>query len=100
MTIVIASDYVLFAVMEASSRTLVLESLVGVVFYCLPGFRSSLWLVVTARAAGGVFDLVHGFAIPNPRVPPWWPAFCLGYGVTAALYLAWLLRTGQIRATA
>jgi hypothetical protein len=88
--------------MGASTHTLVLESLVGAIFLlaAVYGFRSSLWVVVAALAAHGVFDLVHGLVIPNPGVPPWWPEFCLAYDVTAAVYLGWLLKTGRIRAAA
>jgi hypothetical protein len=102
VTIVIASYYALFAVIGASTHTLVLESLAGVVFLLSAayGFRSSLWVVVAALAAHGIFDLFHGFAIPNAGVPTWWPEFCLAYDVTAAVYLAWLLRSGRIRAAA
>jgi hypothetical protein len=100
VAIVIASYYSLFAVMGASTRALVLESLVGVAFLgvAILGFRSSLWIVVLALATHGVFDLVHGAAISNPGVPPWWPAFCLSYDATAAGYLAWLLTSGRVRA--
>jgi len=102
VTIVIASYYALFAVMEASTYTLVLESALGTVFvaFAVSGFRSSLWVVVVALAAHGLLDLSHSTLISNPGVPPWWPAFCLTYDVTAAAYLAWLLKSGRIRATA
>jgi len=100
VTIVVASYYALFAIMAASMRALMLESLVGAVFLALAaaGFRSSLWVVVVALAAHGIFDLTHGSLIANPGVPGWWPAFCLTYDVTAAAYLAWLLSRGRIRA--
>ncbi len=100
VTIVIASYYALFAVMGASTHAVVLESVVGTVFLVVAvlGFRSSLWVVVVALAAHGAFDLAHGRVISNPGVPSWWPAFCLTYDVTAAAYLAWLLKTGRIRA--
>jgi hypothetical protein len=100
VTIVVASYYALFAIMAASMRALMLESLVGAVFLALAaaGFRSSLWVVVVALAAHGIFDLAHGSVIANPGVPGWWPAFCLMYDVTAAAYLAWLLGRGRIRA--
>ena len=100
VTIVIASFYALFAVMGASTHALVLESLVGAVFLAVAvaGFRSSLWVVVAALAAHGIFDLVHGRVIANPGVPSWWPAFCLTYDLTAAAYLGWLLGSGRIRA--
>jgi len=102
VTIVIASYYALFAVMGASTHTLILEASVGMVFLVCAayGFRSSLWVVVGALAVHGIFDLVHGAAILNPGVPTWWPEFCLAYDVTAALYLAWLLGSGRIRAAA
>jgi len=100
--IVIASLYALFAVMGASMHALLLESMVGVVFVAVAvaGFRASLWFVVLALAAHGIFDLAHGRVISNPGVPTWWPAFCLTYDVTAAAYLAWLLKIGRIRASA
>lgn len=101
VTIVVASYYALFAVMGASTKALVLESLAGSVFLAVAvcGFRSSLWIVVLALAAHGVFDLVHRRFIANPGVPAWWPAFCLTYDVTAAAYLAWLIRMEHIRAS-
>lgn len=98
--IVIASYYALFAVMGASTQALIVESLVGAGFLLAAvfGFRSTLWIVVAALAAHGIFDLTHGAVIFNPGVPPWWPEFCLTYDLTAAAYLAWLLKSGRIRA--
>lgn len=86
--------------MGASTRALVLESLVAGAFLAaaVVGFRSSLWVVVIALGAHGVFDLVHGTVMSNPGVPSWWPGFCLTYDGTAARYLAWLLTSGRIRA--
>lgn len=102
MVIVIASYYALFAVMGASTHALVLELLFCAVFLAAAviGFRRSLWLVVVALAVHGIFDLIHGAVISNPGVPNWWPEFCLTYDVTAAVYLAWLLKGGRIRAAA
>jgi len=102
VTMVVAAYYVLFAAMGAPTRTLVLEALAAALFVlaALGGFRSSLWVVVAALAGHGVFDLVHGSVIPNPGVPAWWPAFCSAYDVMAAVYLAWLLRSGRVRAGA
>jgi len=101
LTIVIASYYALFAVMGASTHALVLESLAGAVFLAVAvaGFRWSLWAVVVALAAHGIFDLTHGKFIVNPGVPGWWPAFCSAFDVMAAMYLAWLLGSGRIRAS-
>ncbi len=99
VTIVIASYYALFAVMGASTHALLLESVAGAAFLAVAvsGFWSSLWIVVVALAAHGGFDLAHSRFISNPGVPSWWPAFCLTYDVTAAAYLAWLLKTGRLR---
>ena len=100
VTIVIAGLYVLFAAMGASTQALVLESIAGVGFIVAAvfGFKSSLWVVAAALAAHGIFDFIHGAVISNPGVPVWWPEFCLAYDVTAAAYLAWLLKSGRLRA--
>jgi hypothetical protein len=95
--VVIASYYVLFAVMGGSGHALVTETVVlaGFLLAALIGFKRSLWLVVVALAAHGIFDSFHGRLVANPGVPAWWPAFCLTYDVTAAAFLAWLLRGGS-----
>jgi len=94
LLLVIASYYVLFAVMGGSGHALVVETLVmtGFLLVAVIGFKKSLWLVVAALAAHGVFDLFHGRIVANPGVPVWWPAFCLTYDATAAAFLACLLR--------
>jgi hypothetical protein len=91
--IVIASYYVLFAVMGGSSHALLTECAIMAVFLVasLVGFKRTLWLVVAALAAHGVLDLVHPHLIANPGVPVWWPGFCLAYDLVAAGYLATLL---------
>lgn len=90
----IASYYGLFALMGGSLAALAMESVLIVVFIlvALLGFKTNLWLVVAALFAHGVYDFFHGHLIANPGVPAWWPAFCMTYDVTAAGYLAWLLR--------
>ena len=100
--IVIASYYALFAVTGGSAHALVVESIVIVAFLVasIAGFRTSLWLVVAALAAHGLFDFIHDRLIVNPGVPAWWPPFCFAYDVVAAAYLAWLLLRSRVRATA
>jgi hypothetical protein len=90
---VVATYYVLFAVVGTSTRALVLESLIAVAFFALAaaGFKTNLWLIVAALAAHGVFDFFHHFFVQNPGVPAWWPGFCLGFDVLAAAFLALLL---------
>jgi hypothetical protein len=88
--IVIASYYVLFAVIGGSQRTVVTESLIaiGFLFTALIGFKRNLWLVAAAFAGHGLFQFVHGFFIHNPGVPSWWPGFCLTFDV---LFGAWVV---------
>jgi hypothetical protein len=102
VTIVVASYYALFAAVGAHTHVLVLELLVGAVFLAAAatGFRRSLWIIVVALAAHGVFDLTHHTLIANAGVPTWWPHFCLTYDLTAAAYLAWLLKINRVRSTA
>ncbi len=98
VTLVVASYYILFGVMGGSTQALVLEILVATIYIvaALVGFRSSLWIVVIALAGHGALDLVHDRVITNPGMPAWWPAFCLAYDVTAAAYLAWVLKTSRV----
>src|SRR5678815_107340 len=59
--IVIASLYLLFAVMAESTSSLVGEAIPALVFVAIAvlGFRKSLWLVVAGLALHGVFDFFH-----------------------------------------
>ena len=93
--IVIASYYVLFAVMGGSGDTVILESLIagGFLIASITGFRTNLWVVVAALVGHGLFDAVHHQFIENPGVPRWWPGFCLAFDVTAGGLLAFLLQT-------
>jgi hypothetical protein len=91
--IVVASYYVLFAIMDGSVRTVVIESLImgGFVLAASVGFQRNLWLVVAALAVHGVLDLVHARVVANPAVPGWWPGWCMSFDVVAGAYLAWRL---------
>lgn len=87
--IVIASYYVLFAVMGGSARALILESVLmsGFVAAAVFGLKRNLWLVAAALATHGVMDLFHGHLVDDPGLPEWWPAFCLAYDVVAAVFV-------------
>ena len=93
MMIVIASYYILFAVMGASAAVLVAETVVAGAFMLLAviGFKSRLWIVVVALASHGALDFVHHLIIDDPGVPVWWPGFCLAFDMAAAGYLGLLL---------
>jgi hypothetical protein len=88
--IVIASYYVLFAISGGSVETIAIEIAITALFAgaAVAGFKRSLWIVVAALAAHGLFDWVRTPMITNPGVPPWWPPFCLAYDIVAAAYLA------------
>ena len=90
---VIATYYILFAVMASSTPALIIESAVAGTFLVLAvaGFKKNLWLIVAALAGHGVFDLFHHLFIQNPGVPVWWPGFCLSFDVLAGGFLAVLL---------
>ena len=91
--IVVASYYVLFALMGGGGQVLVAE-LVGMSAFgaaAVLGFKLSPWIVAAGLAGHGVFDAFHGRVIANPGMPPWWPAFCGSYDVCAGVILAWLL---------
>lgn len=90
LLIIIASYYVLFAVMGASGHVVILESLAAGVFLLVAvlGFKTNLWLVVAALAGHGFFDLVHHLFIENPGAPHWWPGFCLAFDIIVGSFLA------------
>jgi protein-S-isoprenylcysteine O-methyltransferase Ste14 len=64
----------------------------GFIALAMVGFKRSLWLVVAALAAHGLFDLFHPHAFHNSGVPVWYPEFCFAYDVAAAVFLGWRLR--------
>ena len=93
--IVIASYYALFAVMGASNRTLIIESIGAGIFvlFAVLGFKGNYWLVVAAFIGHGVFDCVRHFFIDNPGVPQWWAGFCLASDLVFGAWLAVLIVT-------
>lgn len=103
--IVIASYYVLFAVMGASrNSTLAIEIAVGLVFsiFAVLGFKKSLWLAAVGIAGHGFFDFfVHHALVANPGMPVWWPGFCgtidivLGGWLAICLWKARKLNTSE-----
>lgn len=93
MVLVVASYYILFAVMGGSTSALGLESFVAVAFAAIAvmGFKKSPWLAVAGLIGHGVFDTFHHLLIRNPGVPVYWPGFCLSFDIIAGGFLAMLL---------
>jgi predicted secreted protein len=96
--IVIACYYVLFAVMGASDRSLMIETAIasGFLLIAVVGFKINLWFIVAAIIAHGVFDLTHHLFLDNPGVPRWWPGFCLAFDLIVGGWLAMRLLTRSI----
>lgn len=91
--IVVASYYVLFAVMCGEAHELLVETAIFGLFagVAVAGFRWSSWLVVGGLASHGLFDFARQSFLEGRGVPQWWPGFCLAYDLTAAAGLATLL---------
>lgn len=90
--IVVASYYILFAVM-AGGNGLFVELIVFALFAAAAvlGFRISLWIAAAGLAMHGLFDLTRHWILPGHGVPEWWPAFCLAFDLLAAAGLALIL---------
>jgi hypothetical protein len=93
--VIIASYYVLFAVLGGSSHALVWELVIAVVFstVAIIGALFLPTLVGTGIIAHGLFDLVHDILIENSGVPTWWPTFCGSLDVLLGLWVITLSRS-------
>ena len=96
--IVIASYYVLFAVMGASRRILWIEIAIafGFLLSAILGFKRNPWLIAAAMVGHGIFDFLHHLFIANPGVPSWWPGFCLAFDALFGAFLALRLMTRRV----
>ena len=91
--IVIASYYVLFAVIDGSHKVLHSEIAIAAVFtvVAVVGFKRNLWLVVAALAGHGVMDFFHHVLVQAAGVPRAWPGFCMAFDLTAAVFVGCVL---------
>jgi len=89
LAMLVATYYVLFAVLGGSGRAVIVESAIALVFiaFAALGSRYSMALVVAVLGAHGALDAVHGSLVTDPGVPGWWPYFCGAFDVAAALIL-------------
>jgi hypothetical protein len=76
--VVIASYYVLFAVIGANGTALVFEIGVALAFalIALVGLRKGAMIATIGIALHGGYDLVHSQMLSSNGAPEWWPAFC------------------------
>ena len=93
--VIIASYYVLFAVLGGSNHALVWELVIAIAFSAV-AIMGALFLPTLVGAgimAHGLFDLVHDMIIENPGVPTWWPIFCGSIDVFLGLWVILLARS-------
>jgi hypothetical protein len=93
--VIIASYYVLFAVLGGSNQALVCELVIAIAFSTVAIIGALFFptLVGTGIIAHGLFDLVHDMIIENPGVPTWWPTFCGSIDVFLGLWVILLARS-------
>jgi hypothetical protein len=93
--IIIASYYVLFAVLDGSSHVLVWDLVIAVAFsiVAITGALFFPILVGIGIVAHGLFDVVRDGFIDNSGVPGWWPSFCGSIDVLLGLWVIVLTRS-------
>ena len=98
--VIIASYYVLFAVLGGSGQALGWELVIAVAFstVAIIGALFLPTLVGAGIIAHGLFDLVHDGLIENSGVPAWWPSFCASIDVLLGLWVVILTRS-QLRSS-
>ena len=87
--VIIASYYILFAILGGSPHALAWETMIAFAFSTVAVFGALRLpvLVGIGIVAHGLFDLVHHVIIQNPGVPPWWPSFCMSIDVLLGLWV-------------
>jgi hypothetical protein len=93
--IIIASYYVLFAVLGGSGHALAWELVIAVASstVAILGALHAPVLVGAGIMTHGLFDLVHDGLIENSGVPTWWPSFCGNVDVLLGLWVILLTRS-------
>lgn len=93
--VIIASYYVLFAVLSGSGHALAWELIIAVAFstVAILGALFHPTLIGTGIMGHGLFDLVHDVIIENSGVPAWWPSFCASIDVLLGLWVIILTRS-------
>ena len=93
--IVIATYYVLFAVINESVGIIITELMIALAFMAMAiiGSRVSLRIVAIGLIAHGVFDLFHHRIVTYPEVPAWWPGFCAMVDVVLGLVVLAMAKT-------
>ena len=92
--IAVASYYLAFAVVDGRHEVMLSEVAIAAVFIAgaVAGFKCNPWIAVVALAGHGVMDGFHHHLVHNIGVPQVWPGFCMTFDVTAAVFVALLMR--------
>ncbi|WP_298189373.1 hypothetical protein [Novosphingobium sp.] len=87
--IVIASYYVLFAVLAGSAQGIAIELAFAAVFatVALASLSWGAWLAALGIFTHGLFDALRGQFGLDDGAPMWWPAFCGAVDVVLGLLL-------------
>jgi hypothetical protein len=98
--IVVASFYVLFAVMAGAPLRHELAQFLLFAALAVAGFRTSLWIAAAGLILHGLFDFTRHAYLGGEGVPVWWPAFCGGYDIAAGMILAGIILVTERRPSA
>jgi len=92
--IAVASYHLAFAVVDGRSEVMLSELAIAAVFIvaAVAGFKRSPWIAVVALAGHGVMDAFHHHLVYSTGVPQAWPGFCMTFDVTAAAFVALVMR--------
>lgn len=89
--IVIATYYVLFAIMAGNDQAIWIEAGIAALFIAaaVAGYHLNPLIVAAAILAHAGYDTAHHLVFPDNGAPVWWPGFCGSIdgvlGVAAAL---------------
>lgn len=89
LLIIIASYYLLFAILDGSPSTILIEIAAAAIFIVLAiwGSYKSTLIVGAGIALHGIFDFMYSYLYVNHGVPVWWPAFCAGIDIPFGLWV-------------
>lgn len=95
--IVIATYYILFAVMGGSCQALAWELAAAFAFstVVIMGALHLPLLVGVGIVAHGLFDFIHHTMIEDAGVPDWWPGFCGSLDVVLGVWVIGFSRSSR-----
>jgi hypothetical protein len=95
--IVIASYYVLFAVI--AERSIIRELIVASAFVSIAilGSYKSLTIIGFGIVAHGIYDIFYMLYIKEIIAPIWWPSFCAALDIVMGLWVVYLSRSRVVQ---